>query len=499
MGGQAIQITASMLYNSVECPHRVSQDYFEDRGKRDQISPFTQLLWERGNAFEKDVIAGLAQPIVDLSTYSGAEKEAKTLEAMDAKVPLIYGARISADDLLGDPDLLRLEECGYVPGDIKSGSAEEGAEDNEKPKIRYAVQLGIYLDILQRMGRSTSRRGFIWDIHGKEVYYDFSAPLGKKDPKTLWEEYQAHLERVRSIVTKERKTLPALASLCKQCHWHSACRGQLEASNDLTLLPDLGRARRDVIAPSIPTVTALARTDVTPFIQGKKTAFQGIGPDTLLKFKDRAILLSTPGAKPYTRAPIELPQAQTELFFDIETDPMLDLCYLHGFVVRKDGDNSTEQYVGIFVEGTQEKAEEEGFRRAWQFISKAMPCAIYYYSAYEKSFYRALQRKYPAVCSVDDIENLFARPETIDLYNDVVRKHTEWPTNDHSIKTLAKYLGFKWRDADPSGASSIEWFQQWAKTGDEEHKVRILEYNEDDCRATRVLLDALRSLPTRTA
>jgi hypothetical protein len=33
-----------------------------------------------------------------------------------AGAPLIYGGRLAADDLLGDPDLLRLEGTGYVPG-----------------------------------------------------------------------------------------------------------------------------------------------------------------------------------------------------------------------------------------------------------------------------------------------------------------------------------------------------------------------------------------------
>jgi hypothetical protein len=40
-------------------------------------------------------------------------------------------------------------------------------------------------------------------------------------------------------------------------------------------------------------------------------------------------------------------------------------------------------------------------------------------------------------------------------YRNVVRSKTEWPTHDYSIKTLAKYLGFTWRDTDPTGAASI--------------------------------------------
>jgi uncharacterized protein len=76
----------------------------------------------------------------------------------------------------------------------------------------------------------------------------------------------------------------------------------------------------------------------------------------------------------------------------------------------------------------------------------------------------------------------------------VVRKAKEWPTWDFSLKTLAKYPGFAWRDTHPSGAASIEWFDRWVKSGEESIKHRILDYNEDNCRAARVLLDGIRAL-----
>jgi len=89
---------------------------------------------------------------------------------------------------------------------------------------------------------------------------------------------------------------------------------------------------------------------------------------------------------------------------------------------------------------------------------------------------------------------LFEPPRAVDLYGDVVLKATEWPTRDHSIKTLAKYLGFTWRDGHPSGAASVEWFDRWCRERHPDIRQRILDYNEDDCRATRVLLDGIRSL-----
>ena len=59
---------------------------------------------------------------------------------------------------------------------------------------------------------------------------------------------------------------------------------------------------------------------------------------------------------------------------------------------------------------------------------------------------------------------------------------------------LATFLGFHWRDTDPSGAASVQWFHEWVETGDPQVWARILEYNEDDCRAMRVLTDALREI-----
>jgi hypothetical protein len=171
-----------MLYDLVHCPHRPAMDLYGDPAQRDEVNVFVQLLWERGSVYEKVVIVGLDIPVTDLSAYGLEEKEQKTAEAMARGDALIYGGRISADNLLGDPDLLRKEGSGYIAGDIKSGSGEEGPEDGAKPKKHYVVQLGLYTDILERKGSSGDRRAFIWDVHGQEVIYDFTELIGKRDP-----------------------------------------------------------------------------------------------------------------------------------------------------------------------------------------------------------------------------------------------------------------------------------------------------------------------------
>jgi predicted RecB family nuclease len=290
-------------------------------------------------------------------------------------------------------------------------------------------------------------------------------------------------------------TTAAYGAACKLCHWYSACLTRLEAANDLTLLPELGRSTRDAMMPEIDSIVALAEADLAEFIVGeKKTVFRGVGRCTLEKMQQRARLVTSVNPQPYLKAPLALPFTDLQIFFDIETDPLRDVCYLHGFVERHGGDNATERFHGFFVHDLTDAAEGEAFAGAWAYLRARPSAIVYYYSKYERTVWRKLQQKYPAVCTEADIEALFNPARAVDLYFDVVRSSTEWPTRDFSIKTLAKFLGFEWRDASPSGSASIEWFDRWAKTGDPMIRARIIDYNEDDCRATRVLLDGIRRL-----
>ena len=76
---------------------------------------------------------------------------------------------------------------------------------------------------------------------------------------------------------------------------------------------------------------------------------------------------------------------------------------------------------------------------------------------------------------------------------------TEWPTYAKSVKALAQFCGFAWRDANPSGAASIQWFNEYCRERDPDKLQRILDYNEDDCRAMAVLKSYLEELQAQGA
>jgi uncharacterized protein len=491
-------ISATQLYDYVQCPHKVFMDAFGDAAEKDDTSTFVELLWEQGIIHENTIAAQL-NITANLKSVDPVKRERETLAAAARQEVLIYGGRLIAGDSVGEPDLLEWTDLGYMPGDIKSGAGIEGDEDGGKLKKHYAFQLAHYVSILERLGLARrDRTAYVVDREGKRVSYELLNPQGVRNTETWWDGYQKAVSTIRSILRRSSPSIPAMGASCKLCHWHSFCRAVLVETGDLTLIAELGRAKRDVMSAVIPTIQAFAQCDPERYVQKKKTVFPGIGPDTLRKFHARARLLADPDGAPYLIEAVNFPVKQKEVYFDIESDPMHGIVYLHGFVERLYGKPDTARFIPHFAEGNEVAHEEVAFQRAWSYLTaRSQDSTIYYYSKYERTGYRKLAEKYPAVCSVSDVDALFAMPVMIDLYSDVVKKATEWPLYDQSIKTIAQYLGFQWRDQDPSGAASIEWYNRWLESGDRAIKQRILDYNQDDCLATGFVVDGIRSLPVK--
>ena len=493
-------ITATQCFNYVQCPHRAYLDERGDDAKKDAPNAFIEMLWEGGVA-HKAQIADRLGIITRFGELAPEEREHATRAAIAERTPLIFQGRLSVGDRVAEPDFLELHPSGYRAGDIKSGG---GFSDEALGTLKksYAIRLAHSTSILDELGLSDgSGQAFIYDDKMRRVPYNLSAPQGARTIESWMSAYNIVLASLRRITNGTKRTLPALSASCKLCTWKTACRQSAIDADDLSLIAELGRTKRDVMYGLVPTVAALAAADLDYFALGKKTVFPGIGQNTLKKLQERAILLTKPKSEPYLLAPVDLPITTREVYFDLETDPTRGgYTYLHGFVERLYGQPQTARFVPVITPEVSPEAEELAFRQAWGYLNERLvDSVIYYYAPFEKVTYKALALRFPAVCSDDDVEDLFAHPNVIDLYTDVIRKKTVWPLYDLSIKTIASYLGFAWTDSNPSGAASIQWFNDWVLSGDPAILQRILQYNHDDCLATGVVADGVRHLPLKSA
>ncbi len=494
-------ITASKLYDYTQCPHRVWRDvYGPQEEKIKETNPFVQLLWDRGVLHEEKIIANIGE-YLDLRQGDLDERFKKTLEAMKNRTPLIYQGVLRNNNLLGIPDLIkRFPEGNYIPLEIKSGMGFEGTDEDSgeegKPKKHYAVQLCLYIDLLEQLGFEHLNKGIIIDIHGNNVEYDLNRSLGKKNLTSLWEYYEQVKNTVTILLKNEEQNKPSSSGKCKLCPWYKSCKKWVVEAEDLTGLFYVGASRRDVINEDlgIQKIRDIIGLDTDQILKRKnkdKSFLKGVGKDTLEKIQKRARVLIKI-RKPVLYDRLDLPKAGYELFFDIESDPTQDFVYLHGIYERTRGGQTYKSFLAADISKEEEKRAWQEF---WDYIH-SLPkddYAVYYFSPYEKTVYKRMQKQYPEVISGGELEAFFSNSRVIDLYQ-LVCKNTDWPLSSYSIKDLATYLGFSWRDETPSGALSIQWFNQYLETKDAKDLKRILEYNEDDCKAMMVLKDELEKM-----
>jgi len=496
-----MNITASILYDYTQCPHRVWRDKHGPQDEKiKETNPFVQLLWDKGVQHEERVVKDIGE-FVDLRQGTHEERAAATIAEMQKGTPLIYQGVIKYKDLFGIPDLIKkTSDNNYIPVEIKSGRGLEGSDEDRsegKLKKHYAIQLCLYVEILKQYGFANENKGIVIDIFRNEVEYFLDSSMGKINNSSWWQFYEKTKNEVEDLLNNTKQNKPAYGGVCKTCSWFISCKKWCQDTADLTNIFCLGRGKRDVLNTDlgIEKVADIIGVDIESALNQKKKDkgfLKGVAKKTLITLSKRANVIVNV-KKPVLYDQVIFPNVKYELFFDIETDPTQELVYLHGVWERTP---EGERFIHFLAQGITPEAEKKAWVEFWKYIGSLPPddFSVYYYSPYEKTTYKQMAALYPDVKTIEQIEQFFESPNVIDLYSDIVFKKTDWPLASYSIKDIANYLGFKWRDESPSGALSIQWFNEYIETKNPDILKRIIEYNEDDCKATLVLKDKLVEL-----
>lgn len=71
----------------------------------------------------------------------------------------------------------------------------------------------------------------------------------------------------------------------------------------------------------------------------------------------------------------------------------------------------------------------------------------------------------------------------------VIQNHVIMPLYFYSIKDIAKspFVNFQWQHEKAGGSQSIVWYQEWLEAQKRDILQDIINYNEDDVRATEAV------------
>jgi len=490
-------IIASDLYDFKKCAYRPFMDYNGDPAEKIEIHPLVKLLWSAGVQYENKVIESFKKERpdkifceIDPKSPTSEALAEKTLTAMKEGVDFIYQGVLISENKIGRPDLL-IKEAGksslgdyfYYPMDIKLAQVDDTWDDgNEKLKIEHLWQLHFYADLLEKIQETRPPTGIIYKTKLRKLPVDlFKTP--KKYPEAL-SALQSYLKG------DPNGAEPAIKSDCKMCEWKKHCIKWAEERQDTSLLFYVGDSMKTGLKQlGIKSVNDLAGQDPTSlFSEVQKLKKQGffypaVNEELIRRIINRAKLNG--GTLPIFYEPIVFPKNDKEIHFDMEGDPTRDFVYLHGLLVVEKGKEPVYQ---SFFSGSYED-EALITKQLLAFFKKHEGVPIYHYANYEKAILKRLISKH----KLEDhgvYEMLFGEKGTaIDLF-EVIKKSSDWPLTSYSVKAICKLLGFQWAAKDASGAASIVWMNDFL-AGDKTMKDKILQYNEDDCRATLFLKNKL--------
>ena len=199
------------------------------------------------------------------------------------------------------------------------------------------------------------------------------------------------------------------------------------------------------------------------------------------------------------------PTADVEV--DVDMESYDDATYLWGANVTLNAplDGAREGYTTFVVWGElSRETEARNFADFWTWLTdlrqlcqsegRSFAAYCFWAQAEDGAMNRAVATPVDGGPTMHDLTDFRQRsPSTwIDLH-DLAKEQiqTEGPLG---LKQLAASAGFQWRDENPSGEASMLWYEV-ATRGDIDEtalsRQRILDYNEDDCRATKSLRDWL--------
>ena len=462
------------LYHS--SPYSIYCERFVHPEHKDSLGPYRELLLERGIEHEKRVLATRYPGYPTITYRDASEGFIRLLEEMARGAEVICGLPLLflPENLQGRIDVI--EKCPgreslfggyhYVVKEIKLAAH---IEEN------HILQAAFYTYLLSRI------QGCLPDC-----FYVINRDLEEKE--YCYGDYE---ERLQEAISGTRHILEGTEQPTPTYNgapwpWMTYTNHMALRLRDISLVCQVGpRMKEKLAARGLRKVWDLS--SATPeSLQG----IPGVGRATAEKLIVNARAIQKREIIPLDRSALHFRDCPRELYLDLEgTDPsgeeegLEQVDYLIGLVICEADEVRYRPFMAWRID-----EEKQMFREFVAFVTSLGDTVIYHWHNYERWHLKQLADRH----GFNDVVEKEIFPRMVDLHR-VATRAFAFPTPTNGLKDIAKHLGFRWRHDDVNALDAIAWYLRFQKDPDawRESVLAVVDYNEDDCMATKFVKEWL--------
>jgi len=472
------ELTAQNVSLYHRSPFSIYCEKFVPPVHRDTLGPYRELLLERGIEHEKRVLAARYPGCQAIAYRDPSEGFLLLLEQMARGADMICGLPLFylPENLQGRIDVLekrpgRESHFGgyhYVVKEIKLAA---------HIKENHILQAAFYTHLLSLIQRCLP-----------DCFYVINRDLEEKEYR--YGDYEERLQEAISGTTRilEGSELPTPTYNGAQWPWMTYTNHMALRLRDISLVSQVGpRLKEKLAARGLRKIWDLssATNESLQDIPGVSRAAAGrLIVNARAIQKRECILLD--------RSALHFRDCPRELYLDLEgTDPtgeeesLEQVDYLIGLAVCEAGQVRYRPFMAWRID-----EEKQMFHEFVAFVTSLGDTVIYHWHNYERWHLRQLADRH----GLSDVVEREIFPRMVDLHR-VATRAFAFPTPTNGLKDVAKYLGFRWRHDDVNALDAIAWYLRFQREPERwrGHLAAVIDYNEDDCMATKFVKDWLAS------
>jgi uncharacterized protein len=465
-----IVLSASDVSLALSDPFGLWHDRHGDPKFKDPEDEYALFLKEQGLRIEKELLLKRHEQFTDLGDLPFEAAVTQTKQVLKYGHVVIYGGALESGalGLRARPDVIQVERGRCVIEEYKLAGTPDETHEIQALVYAYLLKKGYGMECESRI---VSRLNETFPIP-----YD----------ETRVEEA---IRRARRIISGERSPYPVYNG---RSRWKKLQNKTAHDFQDITLAWNVGAAHAEKFhRMGVHTLDDLSMLDPNSL-----RTIKGLGPkkvpQILNSVKSQLLkkVIRVGAYRPLENRP------EVELFLDLEgtgelfqDDPNWNCIYLIGLIPRS---GSPE---GAYLSYLAKRPEDEktiltGF---FDYLRKeSRRYRLYHWDHYERTQLRKASERHGLLENYE----VLIRPHLDDLCK-AAQESYALPIPGYSIKVVAPYFGFQWRQAASevdAMKSAMIWYKQAVEGGTGHALDKVLRYNEDDCKAMMVVKDAFEKL-----